>query len=78
MRTEIRPHESTSVRNRERPLKVVDVMSRTIEAVERSPKGYPYPVRIREISANGTRQRVFNFSVDFEADIPDELFEPLK
>jgi hypothetical protein len=79
MRTEIRVHEPGSSRKRgDAPPKVAFIDVHTVEAVEKSPKGYSYPARSRQVADNGRFELVRTFFVDFDVEIPDELFEPVK
>jgi hypothetical protein len=50
----------------------------TLESTEKSPQGHVYPTRSRQIVLNGQVELVRKFYVDFEAPLPDELFQPLK
>jgi hypothetical protein len=46
--------------------------------VGKSPKGHRYPTRTRQTTDDGRYEVVRTFSLDFEAPVPDELFQPLK
>jgi hypothetical protein len=58
--------------------KVAFIATRLLEASATSPKGHRYPTRTRELTHNGQHEVARRFSLDFEAQIPDELFRPLK
>jgi hypothetical protein len=72
MRTEVRVSEPSDVH------KVAWIDTHILEAVAKSPKGYAYPTRARQITHNGQHEVVRTFFVDFDAQLPDELFRPLK
>jgi hypothetical protein len=72
MRAEIRVGEPAD------PTKVAWIDTHILEALARSPKGYAYPTRARQITHNGQHEVVRTFFVDFDAQLPDELFQPLK
>ena len=71
MREELRLGEPSN------PAKVAFIATRLLEETAKSPKGYAYPTRTRQISHNGTHEVVWRFFLDFTARIPDELFQPL-
>lgn len=72
MRTEIRVSEAND------PTKVAFIDTHVLEAVARSPKGHWYPTRSRQVAHHGKHEQVRSYSVDFAAQIPDDLFRPLK
>lgn len=57
--------------------KVAYIGTRMIESVARSPGGRHYPTRTRQLSHSGAHEVVCTFAVDFKAQVPDGLFEPL-
>jgi hypothetical protein len=72
MRAEIRIDEAGN------PSKVAWIDTHILEALAKSPKSFAYPIRTRQITHNGQHEVVRTFFVDFEAPLPDELFQPLK
>ena len=72
MRSEIRVHEPKNLK------KVAFIGTLILEATEKSPQGHVYPTRSRQILHNGQVEMVRKFYMDFEAQLPDELFQPLK
>ncbi len=72
MRSEFRVGEPAD------PTKVAWIDTHILEALAKSPKGYAYPTRARQITHNGQHEVVRTFFVDFNAQLPDELFQPLK
>ncbi|HWB08075.1 MAG TPA: hypothetical protein VG826_02435 [Pirellulales bacterium] len=60
-------------------------VTRTSEEFERSPRGIWYPTLVRETvvrdppgaPSQESEERVTRFFLDFEADVPDELFQPV-
>jgi hypothetical protein len=56
--------------------KVAFIDTQTVETAAKSPKGHSYPTRTRQLA--GVHEMVRKFYVDFEAEVADELFEPLK
>jgi hypothetical protein len=72
MRTEIRVSEAGDL------TKIAFIDTHVLESVAKSPKGHAYPTRSRQVAYNGKRESVMTFTVDFDAQIPDELFRPLK
>jgi hypothetical protein len=49
-----------------------------LETLARSPQGHWYPTRVRRKTSNFAVEQITHFYLDFEAKLPDELFEPLK
>jgi hypothetical protein len=72
MRSELRVSDQKDV------AKVAFIDTHILESVARSPKGYWYPTRSRQIAFSGKHEVVRNFSMDFASQVPDELFQPLK
>jgi hypothetical protein len=72
IRTELRVQDSRDI------TKVAFIDTHVLESVAKSPKGEWYPTRTRQVGHNGQHEVVRSFSIDFEAEIPDELFRPLK
>jgi hypothetical protein len=72
MRTELRVSDQKDV------AKVAFIDTHILESVARSPKGYWYPTRSRQIAFSGKHEVVRNFSMDFASQVPDELFQPLQ
>ena len=72
MRAEIRVSEATD------HAKVAYIGTRIVESVGKSPRGRHYPTRTRQLSHNGAHEVVCTFAVDFGAQVPDALFQPLK
>jgi hypothetical protein len=60
------------------PTKVAYIDTHIIEALARSPKGFWYPKVVRHVAQGGPYEMLRRFSVNFEAPLPDELFQPLK
>lgn len=60
------------------PTKVAWIDTHILEALAKSPKGHAYPTRARQITHNGRHEVVRTFFVDFDAQLPDGLFQPLK
>jgi hypothetical protein len=60
------------------PTRIVSTESCTVESVAKSPHGYWYPTRVRRKTSNFAIEQITAFHLDFDAEIPDELFEPLK
>jgi hypothetical protein len=60
------------------PPKIAYIDTYVLETLARSPRGYWYPTRVRRKTSNFAVEQVTHFYLDFEAKIPDELFEPLK
>jgi hypothetical protein len=54
------------------------IASYILEAVGKSPEGFSYPTRSRQVTHNGQHEVVRKFFIDFQAQVPEELFEPLK
>jgi hypothetical protein len=71
-RTELRVAEPSDI------TKVAYIDTHILEGIAKSPKGYWYPTRTRQIAHNGQHEVVRTFSLDFEAKVPDELFLPPK
>jgi hypothetical protein len=71
MRAEIRVGEAGD------PSKVAWIDTHIVEALEKSPKGFAYPTRTRQVTHNGQREVVRTFFVDFDGRLPDELFQPI-
>jgi hypothetical protein len=59
-------------------MKVAWIDTHILEALAKSPKGYAYPTRARQVTHDDQREVVRTFFVDFDAPLPDELFQPLK
>lgn len=72
MKSEIRVSDASDQK------KVAFIDQHTVETTAKSPKGHSYPTRTRQIHYNGQHEMVRKFYVDFEAEVADELFEPLK
>jgi hypothetical protein len=53
-----------------------------IEASQTSPQGIAYPTKVREFTVDEkdqrTSEKLYSYYVDFDAEIPDNLFEPPK
>jgi hypothetical protein len=72
LRTEIRigtPRDVT---------KVAWIDTHILEALRTSPQGHTYATRTRQITNDGQHEVARTFFVDFETELPDALFEPLK
>jgi hypothetical protein len=57
-------------------LAYIDTM--IIEGLARSPSGFWYPTRVRRQTSNPKTEQLWTYHLEFEVDIPDELFQPLK
>jgi hypothetical protein len=68
----------TVVFDSEDPTRIVSTESCVVESVARSPHGYWYPTRVRRKTSNFAVELITTFHLDFDAEIPDSLFEPLK
>lgn len=60
------------------PDKVAWVAKRVVESVAKSPKGHWYPTKTRWTGYKGEHEIVRSLFVDFDAKVPDALFEPMK
>jgi hypothetical protein len=61
------------------PTKIAYVETKILTDLAQSPSGFWYPTRVvRKTSGNNKVQQVTRFLLDFQARIPDELFQPLK
>ena len=58
--------------------KVAYVDMREMEWVEHSASGSWYPSRVRRKTSDSDGEQVWTYHLDFEAEIPDELFRPVK
>lgn len=67
-----------SVFDRSTPPKLLYIQTYILEELARSPQGYWYPTRVRRKTTGFESEPVTNFYLDFEAKIPDKLFQPLK
>lgn len=76
MRTEIRVHEAGAKRGEAPKFAWLD--THVVEGVAKSPKGHSYPTQTRHTAHKGAHEIVRKHFVDFEAQVPAELFEPLK
>ncbi|HEX8203816.1 MAG TPA: hypothetical protein VF590_25290, partial [Isosphaeraceae bacterium] len=72
MRAEIRVSDPSDI------AKVAFIDTHLVEAVGESPRGHRYPTRTRQVTSDGRHEVVRTFSLDFEAQLPDELFRPLE
>ncbi len=72
MRAEIRVGQPAD------PTKVAWIDTHILESLAKSPKGHAYPTRARQITHSGQHEVVRTIFVDFDAPLPDELFQPLK
>ena len=60
------------------PPKIAFVDTMVMEGLARSPSGYWYPTRIRRRTSNLNTEQVWTYHLDFEAVMPDEMFQPMK
>ena len=60
------------------PPKVAYIDTRILEGLARSPSGSWYATRVRRKTSNFNTEQVWTFHVDFEVQMPDEMFQPLK
>ncbi len=59
--------------------KIAYIDTKTLTDFARSPSGFWYPTRVlRVTSANNKYEQVTRFVLDFHAQIPDAIFEPVK
>jgi len=58
--------------------KMAFVDTKTLTDFAQSPSGFWYPTRVVRTTSNSKYEQVTRFTLDFEAQIPDSLFEPLK
>jgi hypothetical protein len=49
-----------------------------MEGLARSPSGFWYPTRVRRQTSDPKTEQVWTYLLDFEAQMPDEMFQPLK
>ena len=59
------------------PPAIVSMETCQMESLARSPQGHWYPTRVRRKTSNSAIAQFTDFHLDFDAKIPDELFEPL-
>ena len=64
--------------NRRNPPKVAYVDTRILEGLARSPSGSWYATRVRRKTSDFNTEQVWTYHVDFEVQMPDEMFRPLK
>ncbi|MFI5456204.1 MAG: hypothetical protein ACHRXM_12220 [Isosphaerales bacterium] len=58
--------------------KIAYVDTQVLTDFARSPSGFWYPTRVVRTTSNSKHEQVTRFTLDFEAQIPDRLFEPPK
>jgi hypothetical protein len=58
--------------------KVAFVDTMIMEGLAQSPSGFWYPTRVRRKTSDLNSEQVWTYHLEFEVDIPDELFQPLK
>jgi hypothetical protein len=58
--------------------KIAFVDTMIMEGLARSPSGFWYPTRVRRKTSNPVSEQVWTYHLDFEAQMPDEMFQPLK
>jgi hypothetical protein len=68
----------TTVFNPGNPPKVAYVDTRTLEGLARCPNGSWYATRVRRITSDLNTEQVWTFHVNFEVQMPDEMFQALK
>jgi hypothetical protein len=68
----------TSVFESTNPPKIAYIDTKIIESLARSPGGHWYPTRVVRKTSNFKGQQVWKYYLDFEAPLPDEMFQPLK
>jgi hypothetical protein len=71
LRAEVSVFEST------KPLKIAYVETKVIQSVARSPGGHWYPTRVWRKCSNFTSEQVWRYLLDFDAELPDEMFRAL-
>jgi hypothetical protein len=74
LRAETSVFESTTTN----PPKIAYIDTKVIESTARSPGGHLYPTRVVRTTSNFKGEQVWRYLLDFEAPLPDELFQPLK
>jgi hypothetical protein len=68
----------TSVFESTNPPKLAYLETKVIEALARSPGGHWYPTRVLRKTSNFKGQQVWRYLLDFDAPLPDHMFQPLK
>jgi hypothetical protein len=68
----------TSVFESINPPKIAYIDTKVIESLARSPGGHWYPTRVVRKTSNFKGEQVWKYYLDFEAPLPDEMFQPLK
>jgi hypothetical protein len=79
LRSEINAWEPPPrLRNARTPAKTAHVVTTVLTDLARSPSGFWYPTRVLSKSSDGKVDQVTRFLLDFDAPIPDELFQPIQ
>jgi hypothetical protein len=73
MRSESSVFEGSAIWSK---LAYIDTM--IMEDLARSPSGFWYPTRVRRQTSDPKTEQLWTYHLDFEVDISDELFQPLK
>jgi hypothetical protein len=67
----------TSVFESTNPPKIAYVETKILQSLARSPGGHWYPTRVWRKCSNFTSEQVWRYLLEFDADLPDDLFQPL-
>ena len=70
--------QETSVFESTNPPKLAYVETKVIESLARSPGGHWFPTRVLRKTSNFQGEQVWRYLLDFDAALPDQMFQPLK